>query len=161
MLNTNAKSLNLLDLSYTDLGFETETILEKSLPKLATLVLSECSQLSDSGLYTILDKSGPNIEILKLNVTNVSLKSIDLHTQKLVKLKHIDLSNCIRITDDILSLILSRTCQTVTYINLSFSNIKTFKFKYKDCVTFHRLRTLILNGCEKLTDSGLSGKSLK
>jgi hypothetical protein len=75
---------------------------------------------------------------------------------KFTKLTNLELAGCSRISNVCFTSILSQICSSIKHLNLSFTNVSTFDFGNN--VQFEKLETLMLNGCEKLSEEGLAGK---
>lgn len=155
LLNNTAINLEHLDISYTDISFGLKSIINK-IHKLKSLNLSECSLIKDLSLFKILKSCGPDLSILKLNCTNIGGKNLANSLMKFTKLTNLELAGCSRMSYACFTSILSQICSSIKHLNLSFTNVSTFDFGSK--VQFEKLETVMLNGCEKLTEDGLAGK---
>ena len=155
LLNNTAGNIEHLDISYTDISFGLKSNINK-IRKLKSLNLSECSLIKDLSLLKILKSCGTNLSILKLNCTNINGKNLTNSLMKFTKLANLELAGCSRISNTCFTSILSQICSSIKHLNLSFTNVSTFDFGSK--VQFEKLVTLMLNGCEKLTEEGLAGK---
>ena len=155
LLNNTASNLEHLDISYTDISFGLKSNINK-IHKLKSLNLTECSLIKDLSLLKILKSCGTDLSILKLNCTNINGKNLTNSLMKFTMLANLELAGCSRISNACFTSILSQICSSIKHLNLSFTNVSTFDFGNN--VQFEKLETLMLNGCEKLSEEGLAGK---
>ena len=115
LLKTGA-NLRILHLSGTNVSFSGIDSLTTSFLNLEKLDLSYCSNMTDTGLITFLNRTGGNLRILHLSGTNVSFSGIDSLTMSFAQLKELDLSWCRNVTEADLITFLSSTRGDLTIV---------------------------------------------
>ena len=117
------------------------------LSKLDRLCLSDCRQLTDRGLYEILQMSGSRLKVLELTRTNVTGRSVAVSTVKFEELNSILLHGCPQLTDQGLSDLL-RICGP-NLSSMDLGGTKLVGSSLAGCIKrFSCLKKLYLVDCE-------------
>ena len=145
-------NLKELDLSCTNITREHLDSLDIDFSELKKLDLMGCKKLTDKGLKLILSKCH-NLKELNLTWTNITGEHLDSLGIDCPILEKLELSYCIKITDKVLKLILSK-CHNLKELALRGIDITGEHLDSLD-IDFSELKKLDLMGCKKLTDKGL------
>ena len=166
ILNKIRDSLKKLDLSYIDLALTDIGSLTASLSSIEDLNLSYCRNLTDSVLFSILNKTGDSLKKLDLSGTNLTLNEIGSLSASLSSIEDLNLSWCRNLTDSGLVSILNKTGYSLKKLDLSYSNL-TLNDIGSFSASLSSIEDLNLSCCDELTDSRLvsilnkTGNSLK
>jgi len=93
-LNQTGSTLRILRLRETAFSFSGIESVTVSFRLLEEFYLSNCKNMTDTGLVMFLNKTGGNLKILKLYITDVSLLGTESMTSNVSLLKELDLSEC-------------------------------------------------------------------
>jgi len=152
-LSKTRGNLRILDLQGTNVSFSGINSQTFSLPLLEKLNLSYCSNMTDTGLITFLNKTGGNLRIIDLQGTNVSFSDIDSLTASFSQLEELKLM-CSNMTDTGLIAFLNKTGGNLRILNLGGRNV-SFSGIDSLATSFYLLEKLDLAGCRNMTDTGL------
>ena len=147
-------SLTSLTLSASNITGEQMSRFVSSLPSLENLDLSNCKNLSNSGLRDILGLVGSKLQDLDLSDTNISGESLSRLTKPLDQVRQINLSNCKLLTDIGLRELV-RVCGAnleVLKLNETLVSGEGVSHLNTQLAKLHTLHMLI---CKNLTDKGL------
>ena len=166
ILNKTGDSLKKLDLSLTNLTLADIGSLTASCSSIEDLNMSYCRNLTESGLVSILNKTGDCLKKLNLSLTNLTLADIGSLTASLSSIEDLNLSYCRNLTDSVLVSILNKTGDSLQKLDLSGTNL-TLNEIGSLIASFSSIEDLNLRECHNLTDSELvsilnkTGDSLK
>ena len=131
-----------------------EQILELPRVKAINLELSSKSHLTNEDICKLLEKSSHLLKLLKLSYTKFSGDTFSTFNLQLEKLETLVLTHSKQLTDRGLSALLSSCGQKLKTLDLGYTKVSG-ESMVESNLQLNNLQTLVLIGCEKLSDSGL------
>jgi len=156
VLKRTGGNLRILHLNNTDVSLCGIESLTKSFSLLEELNLSRCKNITEAGIFGLLNKTGGALRILNLNNTSISLSDIGSMTLSLHLLAELNLSECKNLTEAGFTGLLNKTGGNLKIINLSNTNVALSEIESL-ASSFHKLQQLNLSHCKNLTESGTIG----
>ena len=147
--NLHAISLN----GCRGIKYDGITAIAAGCPQLLSVSLDECCWISDSCIYA-LQRGCPLLESISLNHTKVTDAIMCTVGQGWPQLKSISLNECSLVTDICIEAI-AKGCHQLQSISIAFTKVTDVSMHALGlgCPQLHSIR---LDGCENVTESGIS-----
>ena len=97
--------------------------LKKKLNVLEELILSDCWDVTNAGVESLLRSTGPSLRLLYLANTDVSLASVSMLDNHFPVLNELNLFNCSYLTNTGIVGILSRVGDCLKVLNLGYTAV--------------------------------------
>jgi len=130
ILGVAGKNLRKLDLDHSSISGEGVAESEIKLEKLETLTLSKCFDLTNDGLFELLNSTGGNLRALDLLATKVEGRGWHLLDAKLQNLRELNLIGCENLTNQGLFHILNISRQSLQKLDLTETLISGDQLAY-------------------------------
>ena len=148
------EKLKELNLSRTKVSLEELNSEVSTFPNLEIIRLNQCSNFTDIGLISFLNKSGAKLKKIDISSTRITLSEVGLLSTTLNSLEELNVSSCQGMTDKGLISFLNKAGGNLK--RLCLSNTKITLTEVGLLITsLPRLEDLILSFCDGLTDLGL------
>jgi hypothetical protein len=114
--NKIGEGLKKLDLGGTNLSLSNADLITSRFSKLEVLSLSNCKNLSETGVISLLNKIGEGLKILDLGGTNLSLSDAHLITTSFKRLEELDLGMCKNLSEIGVISLLNKSGDRLRYV---------------------------------------------
>jgi len=153
-LNKRGEELKKLYLVGTYLSLSNAGLITSRFSKLEELRLSNCKNLSETGVISLFNKIGEELKTLYLVGTNLSLSNAGLITRRFSKLEVLSLSKCKNLSETGVISLFNKIGEELKKLylvgtNLSLSNAGLITSR------FSKLEELNLSNCKNLSETGV------
>ena len=154
LLNLTGGDLVTLHLEETEISGQLFDLAKPNLKNLQKLILSDCHELTNEGLTTILNLTGGHLVELDLSKTNVSGEQLNFEDGKLKQLECLNLCDTKKLTKKGLSQLLNSTGGNLIELNLGSAYITGEPLNVEES-TLKNLQHLDIHNCRNLTNAGI------
>ena len=163
-ISVSIYNLTSLDLSNTNITGEELDKFTLNIPNLMILNLRNCKELTDKGLFKVLNMIGHQLKSLDLSDTNITAEQLIGMNMKIPMLQSLNLSNCKELTDKGLAELLKISALTFNQIDLAGTNTtaaRMFEDLMNSNVSFSGTLSTIVNmdnrNCFQVEKEDLAG----
>ena len=154
LFNKIGEGLKKLDLGGTNLSLSNADLITSRFSKLEVLSLSNCKNLSETGVISLFNKIGEGLKKLNLGCTNLSLSNAGLITSRFSKLEELSLSNCKNLSETGVISLLNKIGEGLKILDLGGTNL-SLSDAHLITTSFKRLEELDLGMCKNLSEIGV------
>ena len=121
LFNKIGEELKKLYLGGTNLSLSNAGLITSRFSKLEELSLSNCKNLSETGVISLFNKIGEGLKILDLGGTNLSLSDAHLITTSFKRLEELDLGMCKNLSEIGVISLLNKSGDRLRYVLIAGS----------------------------------------